>query len=97
MGLENQAVLLEIPEQPEVVARAAEVQAAAKLRAINREQSMLAHIYIDELIGADHKARAIWDLAGRLDLSGFEEPLKSRQGGVGRAAWNPRLLVSIWV
>jgi transposase len=97
MRLENQAVLLEIPEQPEVVARAAEVQAAAKLRAINREQSMLAHIYIDELIGADHKARAIWDLAGRLDLSGFEEPLKTRQGGVGRAAWHPRLLVSIWV
>jgi hypothetical protein len=32
-----------------------------------------------------------------LDLSKFEEPLKSRQGGAGRAAWDPRLLESLWV
>ncbi len=32
-----------------------------------------------------------------MDLSKFEEPLKSRQGGAGRAAWDPRLLESLWV
>jgi len=97
VGLEAQPVLLEIPEQPEVAERSAAVRAEVKLKAVNREQTMLAHIYIDELIGTDHKARAIWELAGRMNLSGFEEPLKTRQGEAGRAAWEPRLLVSIWV
>jgi transposase len=58
---------------------------------------MLVQIWVEELIGADHKARAIWELTGRLDLSRFEEPLKTRVGAVGRAAWDPRLLVSVWV
>jgi hypothetical protein len=45
--LENQAELLEIPEQPEVATRAPEVRVAAKLRGIDRGQTMLAHIYIE--------------------------------------------------
>lgn len=54
MGLDNQVVLLEMPEQAEVEARAAASRAAAELRTVNREQSMPAHIRIDELIGPDH-------------------------------------------
>jgi hypothetical protein len=42
----NQPELVEIPEQP-VTAPAAGGKAAAKLKAINREQTMLAHIYIE--------------------------------------------------
>lgn len=95
MGLDSQPALLEIPEQPELTKRT--VTAAARLRTANRDQSMLAQIWVDELIGPDHKARAIWELTGRLDLSRFEESLQSRQGGAGRPAWDPRLLVSIWV
>lgn len=95
MGLECQSVLIEMPEQSAVVGRA--VTAAARLRTVNREQTLLAQIFVDELIGVDHKARAIWELAGQLELGRFEEPLKSRQGGAGRAAWDPRLLISVWV
>src|ERR1700726_4010980 len=90
-----QDVLIEIPEQPAVVERA--VTASARLRTVDRDQTLMAQICVDELIGADHKARAIWELAGQLELSKFEEPLKSRQGGAGRAAWAPQLLVSLGV
>jgi transposase len=95
MVADSQDILIEIPEQPAVADR--KVTAAARLRTVNRDQTLLAQIWVDELIGVDHKARAIWELAGQLDLSRFEEPLKSRQGGAGRAAWDPRLLVSLWV
>lgn len=97
MGLGDQPVLVEIAEQPEVPARPAGVKGPAKLREINRAQMMMAQIAVEELIGPDHKARAIWELAGRMNLSGFAELLKTRKGEVGRAAWDPRLLVSIWV
>lgn len=96
MALDNQATLLDIPEQP--VADKREVTAAARLRTVNRDQTTLAQVYVEELIAPDHKARAIWELTGKLDLQCFEEPLKSRQGAVGgRPAWDPRLLVSLWV
>ena len=32
-----------------------------------------------------------------MDLSRFREPLKTRAGHAGRSAWDPRLLVSLWV
>ena len=92
----TQNPLLEIPEQPEPEEQRP-VTTPPRLRTVNRDQSLVAQIWVDELIGPDHKARAIWELVGQLDLSPFEEPLKSRQGGAGRAAWDPQLLVSLWV
>ena len=96
MGMESQAILLEIREQP-AVERGAESAAKAKLRTVNRDQSMLAQIWVDELIGPDHKTRAIWELTGRMDLSRFAEPLRTTQGCAGRPAWAPGLLVSLWI
>lgn len=68
-----------------------------KLRYVDRRQKMWAAIDVELLIGADHKARAIWDLTGRLDLSRFEEKIESQEGDSGRPAWDPRLLLSVWV
>lgn len=96
MSSDRQPALLEIPEQP-APEPAPEPAGKLKLKTVNRAQTMLAHLCVEELIPHDHKARAIWDLAGRLNLSGFETALKTRAGEVGRPAWDPRLLVSIWV
>ena len=87
---------MQIPEQPERVEQA---QAAGriKLERVNRDQTMLAQIRVDELIGPDHKARAIWELVGQLERKGFEEGLKTQEGKAGRPAWEPQLLISLWV
>jgi transposase len=91
----EQDILLDMPEQPE---RKAEPQhGELKLRTVNRQQTVMAQIDVEELISADHKARAIWELVGRMDLSRFTEPLRTTRGCAGRAAWDPRLLVSLWV
>jgi transposase len=68
-----------------------------KLREPNRNQLSWAAIDLEELIASDHKARAIWHLTGQLDLTGFYEGLCTAKGDVGRRAWDPRLLVSIWI
>lgn len=68
-----------------------------KLRTVDRAQTMMANIFVEELIPANHKARAIWELAGQLDLGRFAESLKTQAGSAGRPAWDPRLLVSVWV
>jgi transposase len=97
----TQEVLLEIPEQPEattpVEPTAKSAARAAKLKPIDRSQGLLRPVIVEELVGPDHKVRAIWDLTGQLDLSGFLEGILTRQGKAGSPAWDPRLLLSIWL
>jgi transposase len=93
-----QPVLLEMPEQPEHRRWAAETpERGPKLKAVDREQGLLRPVIVDELVGPDHKARAIWDLTGELDLEVFYGGIRSREGQAGSSAWDPRLLLSIWL
>lgn len=96
---DQQGVLLELPEAAASLGERAQPAAdlPRKWRTAERAQMMMANIYVDELIAADHKARAIWELAGRLNLDRFAEKVKTVTGGSGRPAWDPRLLVSVWV
>jgi transposase len=98
----EQANLLEIPDQGEpsqalVSVALAEEAPALKWKLINRDQQVWTTVDVEAMIAPDHKARAIWELAGRLDLSRFAERVKTVRGEAGRAAWEPRLLVSLWV
>ncbi len=96
MEQDRQVPLLEIPEQP-VASKDPPPPVPAKLKPIDRSQGVLRAVIVEELVGPDHKVRAIWDLTGQLDLNGFAEKIVSRQGQAGRAAWDPRLLLSVWL
>ncbi|QRM33097.1 transposase (plasmid) [Microvirga sp. VF16] len=52
---------------------------------------------VERLVDEDHPVRAIWELAGRLDLSAFVDRIGSLEGGAGRPAFDPQLLVSLWI
>ena len=96
-----QGILLEIPEQPAAApaAKGEGVVAAAKpkLKPIDREQGLLRPVIVDELVAEDHKVRAIWDLTGELDLNGYYGKIRSQEGKAGSPAWDPRLLLSVWL
>jgi transposase len=91
-----QPPLLEIPLQP-AAPKAPPPQGPPKLRPIDRSQGLLRPVIVEELVPADHKVRAIWDLTGQLNLDGFQAQIRSREGYAGRAAWDPRLLLSVWL
>jgi transposase len=95
--MSEQQVLLESPLREGQKKLERSRRGPVKLVQIDRRQKTMAIIDVEELIPRDHKARAIWHLAGKLDLSRFAETLRGEEGGVGRPAWDPRLLVSIWV
>ena len=69
----------------------------ARYEAIDRKQVVLEKLDIEELIPADHAARNIWEVLGRVDLSRFEADVKAVEGHAGRSRWEPRLLIAIWV
>jgi transposase len=77
--------------------RAAAAPAEARVRAVNRKQWLMLSIDVERLIPDDHAARAIWELVGRLDLRPFYEKVKAVEGRAGQPAFDPRLMISLWV
>ena len=65
--------------------------------AIDREQLFMATVDVEALIPPEHRARAIWELVGKLDFSAWESGIESREGAAGRPCFQPRLLASIWL
>jgi transposase len=70
---------------------------AVRLRPIQRDQLCWHMLDVERLIEDDHPARAIWEFVGRLDLSAFLESIESLESCAGRPAFDPQLLISLWV
>ena len=68
-----------------------------RLRLPERAQVVWGASCVDDLLPAEHRARTVWAVVCQLDLSGFYEPIKAREGVAGRDTTDPRLLVSLWL
>jgi len=71
--------------------------AEARLKVVDRNQLLMRTVDVERLIEEDHPARAIWEFVGQLDLSRYTEQVRSVAGAAGRPAFDPQLLVSLWV
>src|ERR1700680_4509771 len=69
----------------------------ALIRPVNRQQRSGRAWECERLIDEDHLARAIWTLVGRLNLSAFYLTIESSAEEGGRPAFDPQLLISLWV
>jgi transposase len=67
------------------------------IRFVNRQQMSWRAVDVEQLIGEDHAARAIWEIVGRLDLSAFYQAVGSSEEQGGCPAFDPQLLISLWV
>lgn len=63
----------------------------------DRDQMFWESVYLDELLPADHAARTVWEVTGRLDLSFFYDGIKVRGDQAGRSATDPRMLLALWL
>jgi hypothetical protein len=68
-----------------------------RLRRPNRQQVTPGPLYLDALLPDDHLARLIWAAVERLDLSACTAEIKVVEGGPGRAAADPAVLVALWI
>jgi transposase len=68
-----------------------------RLRQPNRSQVVLRMECPEDLVAEDDPVRVIWEVTGKLDLSGFYAEVRSREGQAGRDATDPRLLVALWL
>lgn len=62
-----------------------------------RDQVEFRMACLDELIGADHRARLVWAYVERLDLSALYAKVRSFEDGPGAAQTDPRVLAALWL
>lgn len=68
-----------------------------RVKTAQRNQVMMHLHTLDELIREDHPVRNIWRYVERLDLSAFYRDIQAVEGGVGRDAVDPRILLALWL
>jgi transposase len=68
-----------------------------KLEKPDRQQIRIHLAALDDLLAGDHRARMVWGLVQSYDLEPLYARIKSIEGGAGRPAIEPRVLVAIWL
>ena len=68
-----------------------------RVKVVNRQQLVMQTLDVEQLVGEDHPARSLWEFVGRQNLRSFYEPIRAVEGGVGRSAWDPQMLICLWV
>lgn len=87
------------PEAAVLGDKAAAAGSVATARVImpNRAQIELRPMDLESLLPEGHRARLVWAWVERQDLSAMYEAIKVRQGGVGRSAIAPQILLGLWL
>ena len=89
---------LRLPELPEVAATTTDrADGPARYETANRTQVELMPTDLETLLPPGHAARLVWRFVEGLDLSRFYAAIKAREGGPGRAAIDPQILIALWL
>src|SRR4051812_4630619 len=91
-----QAGLTPASELAGAVGRLGSVLPPPRLRRVDRQQ-LLPAMTLEELLEPDHPARKVWAYVQALDLSLLYDRIRSRLGGPGDYATDPRILVALWL
>jgi transposase len=71
--------------------------AQARVNKPVRNQIRWVDASLDQLIPRDHRVRAVWAYVERLDVAPLYETIQAVEGGVGRDAVDPKILLALWM
>ena len=69
----------------------------ARVLTAERHQVELWEFHLDSAVAADHRVRGVWSYVEALDLSPLYARIGSVEGGAGRPAIDPRILIALWL
>lgn len=84
---------------PSMAASADRVAPVGRARVImpNRSQIELRPMDLESLLSEGHRARLVWAWVERQDVSALYAKILVREGGVGRSAIAPQILLALWL
>lgn len=62
-----------------------------------RNQIALRPVDLEATVGPEHAVRGVWAFVERLDLSALYAEIGSVEGGAGRPAIDPQILMALWL
>ena len=68
-----------------------------RTRKPDRQQMVFLPCSLDDALTPEHPARVVWSVVQTLDLAGFREPIKAREGVAGREPADPSMLIALWL
>lgn len=69
---------------------------APRVRSADR-QHLIPAMPLEDLLEHDHQARLVWDFCCALDLQPLYDAIRSREGGPGHPALDPRIGTALWL
>ena len=71
--------------------------AQARVKRPQRHQIQWRDASLDQLIPPDHRVRAVWAYVDSLDLKPLYQKIRAVEGGAGRDAVDPKILMALWM
>lgn len=68
-----------------------------RMRVAVRDQVLIQQASLDDMLPRDHQARVVWQFVCGLDLSELVDCIAAVERGKGRAATDPRILMTLWL
>jgi transposase len=69
----------------------------ARVKRPKRDQIQWRDASLDQLIPRDHRVRVVWAYVDSLDLKPLYQKIQAVEGGVGRDAVDPKILMALWM
>jgi transposase len=86
-----------LPESSLVACPAPTPAGAPRLLMAQRNQIALRPVDLEATVGPEHAVRNVWAFVERLDLSGLYGQIGSVEGGAGRPAIDPQIVMALWL
>lgn len=86
-----------LPESNSVSSEVPTPAAAPRVLMAQRNQIALRPMDLEATVGPEHAVRTVWAFVERLDLSALYAEIGSVEGGAGRAAIDPQILMALWL
>ena len=86
-----------LPESSSVASQARTPAGAPRVLMAERNQIALRAVDLEATVGPEHAVRSVWAFVERLDLSGLYGEIGSVEGGAGRPAIDPQILMALWL
>ena len=86
-----------MPQPQRRPAKAARPAGQARVVMPNRTQIELRPMDLESVLPEGHRARLVWAWVERQDLGAMYAAIKVRQGGVGRSAIAPQIMLGLWL
>jgi len=95
--MDEQLQLFTVPNTPRDLISNSSCSTKRRVNSPVRNQVVMRNSSLDDLLPEEHQVRIIWDYVKQLDLSKIFKKIQVIEGGVGRSATDPYILLALWV